>query len=315
MPKTSGLGDNFYINGFDLSGDIASIDTISGGPALIDTTVLNQKGHSRLGGMRSASMSFTSMFESTPAIATPGFPASNTPVTNTTGFPVRVTVTGGTLTQVLVNGVQVGTTAGTYGVPIGGTIAVVYTVAPTWNWFALGTVHNAMSGMPSADQIASYFQGSAIGGIVACMNAKNVSYAPTRDNTGSLTLKCDVVANAFGLEWGKQLTAGLRTDNAPTTGAFFDLGAGSVFGCQAYLQIIELVGGTLDVTVTHATTSGGAYTTLLDFGSQAAIGGFRQATANNVTVNEFLKVVSAGTFTQAIFAVAFMQNPVAGIVF
>lgn len=313
--KQTGLGDNFYVAGYDLSGDVSSVDTISGGPTLLDVTTLKQKGHERLGGVRDGSMSFTSFMEVTPTIATPGFPASNTPVTNTTGFPIRVTITGGTLTNVLVNGVSVGVVAGTYGVPIGGTIAVVYTVAPTWNWFALGSIQNAMANMPSGDQIACYLQGNALGNPAACMVSKESNYNPTRDNTGNLTIKVDLVANGFGVEWGRQMTAGIRTDNGPITGAFFDLGAGSVFGAQAYLQIIELVGTNIDVTVTHATTSGGAYTTLLDFGSQTTIGGFRQATANNVTVNEFIKVVSAGTFTQAMISVVLIQNPVAGQAF
>jgi hypothetical protein len=123
-------------------------------------------------------------------------------------------------------------------------------------------------------------------------------------------------ANAFGLEWGKQLTNGLRVDNGPTTGAFFDQGGtGTAFGAQAYLHIIELVGTNVDVTITHCATSGGSYTTLMDFGSQTAIGGYRQSVSNVTTVNEFLKVVTAGTFTQVVFALNFVLNPIAGVVF
>ena len=316
MPKTAGLGDNFYVNGYDLSGDVASVDTISGPMTPMTVTAINQKGYSRIFGLRDGAISMTSYFEKTPSIATPGVPASTTPVTNTTGFPVKVTVIGGTGTNVSINGVLQGTFDGTYGVPIGGTIALTYTGAPTWNWFALGTVQDAISGMPLTDQIVSYLQGTTLGNISACMVSKESSYSPTRDNTGGLTLKADWVSNAFGLEWGKQITAGLRTDNGPVTGAFFDLGAASAFGCQAYLQLIELVGTNIDVTITHATTSGGAYSTLVDFGSLTTYpNAVRIAVSNTTTVNEFLKVVSAGTFTQAIFAVTFMQNQVAGQVF
>ena len=70
--------------------------------------------------------------------SSPGVPASNTPQTNTNTWSVAVTVTGGTLTAVLVNGTQVGTTAGVYFVPTGGTIAITYSVAPTWAWAASG---------------------------------------------------------------------------------------------------------------------------------------------------------------------------------
>jgi hypothetical protein len=55
-------------------------------------------------------------------------------VTNTTGTVAAVTISGGTLTFVFVNGVQAGTTAGTYLVPVGGTISITYSVAPTWAW-------------------------------------------------------------------------------------------------------------------------------------------------------------------------------------
>jgi hypothetical protein len=55
-------------------------------------------------------------------------------VTNTTGSVVAVTITGGTLTFVFVAGVQAGTTAGTYLVPVGATISITYSSAPTWAW-------------------------------------------------------------------------------------------------------------------------------------------------------------------------------------
>ena len=72
-----------------------------------------------------------------PVVASPGTPASfgsTTVVPNTTGTVVLVTVTAGTLTFVYVNGVQAGTTAGTYLVPAAGTISITYSVAPTWTW-------------------------------------------------------------------------------------------------------------------------------------------------------------------------------------
>lgn len=317
MPKTTGLGDNFYVSGFDLSGDVASLDTLASPLDTINLTTLTFRAYVRTGGKRDGSISFTSFMDvNFPAISTPGFPASNTPVLNTFPYTIYATITGGTLSNVLVNGVSAGTTAGTYAVPVNGTIAVVYTVAPTWSWFARGTEHDALKSLPSADQICSYFQGTAVGNPAASMVSKEVNYDPTRDSSANLTLKVDMTANAFGLEWGKQLTPGLRTDNAPTTGAFFDSGALAIAGgCQAYLHLVELVGTNVQVTVTHATTSGGTYTTLVDFGSQTAIGGFRQVVANTTQVNQFLKVVTAGTFTQAVFAVNFVKNLTTGVTF
>jgi len=226
-----------------------------------------------------------------------------------------VTVIGGTGTQVSINGVNQGTFDGTYVLPAFGTIILTYSVAPTWNWIAIGTEHQALSGLPRTDVVATYFRGTTLGNPAASMVAKQLNYDPTRDNVGNLTLKVELDANSFGMEWGTMLTAGLRADITATTGAFIDQGAGSAFGCQAYLQLVEFVGTSVDVTITHATTSGGTYTTVVDFGSLSAIGAVRIATANNVTINEFLKVVTAGTFTLATFAVMFVRNPIAGQVF
>lgn len=72
-------------------------------------------------------------------IPNPSVPASGTPVTNPYNDAVQVVVTGGTMTQVLINGVQEGTGAATYQVPSGGQIELVYTVAPTWAWTLVGS--------------------------------------------------------------------------------------------------------------------------------------------------------------------------------
>lgn len=65
---------------------------------------------------------------------TPGVPASGTPVTNTSPLPAQVVVSGGTGTNVTINGTAQGTFDGTYTVPAGGTISLTYSVAPTWTW-------------------------------------------------------------------------------------------------------------------------------------------------------------------------------------
>jgi hypothetical protein len=69
-----------------------------------------------------------------PTVSSPAVPATTVAATNSTGTVVAVTITGGTLTSVVVNGSQAGTTAGTYLVPVGGTISITYSVAPTWAW-------------------------------------------------------------------------------------------------------------------------------------------------------------------------------------
>lgn len=86
----------------------------------------------------------TASFKPTPS--QPAVPASTVAQQNPNGYPVNVVISGGTITAVTVNGVQVGTGAGTYLVSSGGTIAVTYSVAPTWVW---SNASNAVS-LPGA---------------------------------------------------------------------------------------------------------------------------------------------------------------------
>jgi hypothetical protein len=63
--------------------------------------------------------------------------ASGVAQQNTNTYPVSVVIgaNGATITNVSVNGITVGTAAGTYTVPAFGAISVTYTVAtPTWVW-------------------------------------------------------------------------------------------------------------------------------------------------------------------------------------
>lgn len=68
--------------------------------------------------------------------ATPAVPASNAVVTNNTGYDCEVYINGGAVTVVTVGGVATGITATNnhVHVPTGGTIAMTYSVAPTWVW-------------------------------------------------------------------------------------------------------------------------------------------------------------------------------------
>lgn len=69
------------------------------------------------------------------AMTQPAVPASTTPITNTFGVDAEVHIAGGTVTVIAVGGVATGLTAGTVRVPVGQTITLTYSVAPTWQWF------------------------------------------------------------------------------------------------------------------------------------------------------------------------------------
>jgi hypothetical protein len=237
------MGDDFYFGGYRIGGDIQSLQ-VQGGPNLLDVTDITQSAHSRLGGLRS------------------------------------------------------------------GTISLVAYSDPS-----AGQEHAAFSPLSRSDIIATYLRGQVLGNPAACCNALQLNYDPTRAADGMYTEKIDLNSDSYGLEWGIQLTAGLRTDTTATTGtAYADTGQ-TAFGGQAYLQIVSLTGTSVDVTISHATTSGGTYSTLIDFGAQTGRGAWRGFVSNTTTVDQYLKVNTSGTFTSAAFQVTWVRNQIAGVVF
>ncbi len=65
----------------------------------------------------------------------PAVPATTVAYTNA-GTDSIVVITGGTVTEIDVNGTNTNKTAGTFFVPAGQTITLTYTVAPTWTWYS-----------------------------------------------------------------------------------------------------------------------------------------------------------------------------------
>jgi hypothetical protein len=93
--------------------------------------------------------------------AQPAVPATTVAAQNVNSYPVQVVIAanGATITNVSVNGVTVGTAAGTYVVPAYGSISIAYAVAvPTWVWSAVsGTPQPLTDGiiLGSKDEICS----------------------------------------------------------------------------------------------------------------------------------------------------------------
>lgn len=247
MAKQSGLGDNFYIGGYDLSGDVSSIGQLGGGPALLDVTGIKESANERIGGLRDGDWQFVSFWEYTSS--------------------------------------------------------------------GQGYALNALKTLPTSDVVATYFRGTTLQAPAAAINAKQLNMDPTRDATGNLTIAVELQSNAYGMEWGEQLTAGLRTDTSATVGSAITDAAATSYGAQAYVQLIAFTGTSVTVTVEHATTSGGSYSALMATTAMTAVGAQRLSVSNTTTVDQYLKVATTGTFTNAVFAVAFMRNLTAGIVF
>lgn len=254
MAKQSGLGDNFYVGGYDLSGDTASLDDIGGGPALIEVTGINKYAYERIGGIRDGRIEWTSHFNPD-------------------------------------------------------TVGVTF------------TEHTALAGLPTTDVHLMYFRGTVLGNPVASLVGKQLNYDMTRGDDGKLTLKVHADGNAYGLEWGVGLTAGIRTDTAATTGTSVDLGTGPLsYGGQAYLQVFGFTG--TDVTVkiqdsadntTFADVTSFAFSQITTTARQAQ----RIALGNTATIRRYVRVstVTTGGFTNLQFAVSVIRNDTAGVNF
>ena len=135
--------------------------------------------------------------------------------------------------------------------------------------------HPVLSALPTADTLMTFLAPPlAIGSAAACLVAKQVSYDATRGNDGSLTLKTAGQGNAFALEWGVQLTPGLRTDTTATNGTGLDGGGGfatpsvplttvPVTNTSPLPATVVVTGGTVSLVTVNGVTVGtgdGTYT-------------------------------------------------------
>lgn len=246
MAKQTGLGDNFYAGGYDLSGDTASVENVGGGPAALDITGINKSAMERVGGQRSGNIAWTSWFNT-----------------------------------------------------------------------AAKAEHVALSPLPTTDVHVMYFRGTTLGDEAAAIVAKQVNYDPTRNADGVLQFNVDAQANAFGLEWGINLTSGITTLSSAgaTTGIENVAQASSSFGLQAYLQVIGFTGTDATVIVqessddasgdAYANVTGGAFTEVT-----AAATTERIATATNLTVEQWLRtgVTTSAGFSNIQYAVMVVRN-------
>lgn len=71
MAKQSGIGDNLWVDGYDLSGDIGSLSRIAGGFTPLELTAINQEAPDRTGGKRDGGIDFSSWFNDAASAAHP----------------------------------------------------------------------------------------------------------------------------------------------------------------------------------------------------------------------------------------------------
>lgn len=184
----------------------------------------------------------------------------------------------------------------------------------TWFNPSANQEHAVFKTLPYLSQYAWYGRGSAIGSPMAALLGKQIDYAPTRADDGALSAALSTQADGFGLEWGEQLTPGIRTDTAATNGTGLDGLAATTFGGQAYLQVFGVTGTSVTVTIQDSADNA-------SFANIAGGGAFLAATpgrsaqriAITGTIRRYVRAITTGTFTNAQFAVGFVRNQTATV--
>lgn len=142
-PALSGNSTGWYAYVTQSGGNIYYRQQAAGSPSvlgvpLVLTTAPTISGANPPGADTSAAQIFS-------PVTTPAVPASGTPVSSTYTYPVNVTITGGTVTSVVISGIgQVGTGGGTYVLPPLASITLGYSAAPSWSWSSPDISKNVM---------------------------------------------------------------------------------------------------------------------------------------------------------------------------
>ncbi|NGO68517.1 hypothetical protein [Streptomyces boncukensis] len=247
MAKQSGLGDDLYVSGYVLGGDIRALGSIAGPNSPLEVTDITQSAMERLGGKRDGTIEYTAYFND-----------------------------------------------------------------------ATDRAHARLSALPTADQLVTYLRGTSLGSPAACLISKQIGYDGTRSDDGGLTFSVAAQANAYGLEWTQNMTAGVRTDSGATNGSSVDFGTGSTsFGLQAYLHVTSFTGTDATITIEESSDDGAG-----DAFTGVTGGAFTQVTSGptferiqtgrSQTVERYLRVATSttGGFSDLQFAVFVARNDV-----
>ncbi len=239
MAKSTGLGGQFYVGGYDLSNDIGQLDNLTLERNLIEVTGIDRSAVERLPGLYTSSIGFTGFFND----------------------------------DVLKE-------------------------------------HVALSALPTVDTQIQYHHTSTLGARACAMVARQVNYAWTRGADGALGIQSEAQSNDDFLNWGQSLTSGQENDGSGTSGTGVNMlehtATDTVFGMVAYIQVFTFTGTSVTLTIEESNddASGDAYAAVTG-GAFAAASGItheRIQTSLSQTVEDWLRLVSSGTFTDATFS-------------
>jgi hypothetical protein len=191
--------------------------------------------------------------------------------------------------------------------------------AGTFKWSShfdpLSAGYLALSQLPRTDGVITLPHREVIGQPALNTVGLEIGYDPQRDEKGQILFGVEEQTNSSWADWGVMATAGKRVDTAATNGPGLDHGAAPAmpWGLQAYLQVFALTGTNVVVKLQHSTddavgdpytdVTGAAFTSVT-----AAPTGQWLATARNLQIKRWVRVVTTGVFTSATFSVSVTVN-------
>lgn len=181
----------------------------------------------------------------------------------------------------------------------------------TWFNDAASQEHVALRGLPTADVLIMYVDAPTVGQPAACMVAKQMNYDWTRGADGSLKGTVLAVANGTALDWLEMLSAGMLTHASAASAASKDDAAATSNGLVAHLQVKSIATGTPTMVIEESSDNGVAdpWTAKLTFAAvaQASAPTAERKTATGA-VERYLRITTTGTFTTAVFAIAYRRG-------
>ncbi len=157
------------------------------------------------------------------------------------------------------------------------------------------------------DKHTTLLQSSAIGATAWAMIGKQVDYAGNREADGAFKFDYESLGNNTPLDDCESFSP--LTHSSATNGAAKDDGAATTAGIIAYLHISNITGTSVAVTIQDSANGSSGWATILTFstvsdGSEPAA---ERKTATG-TIRRHLRVVSAGTFSDAQFLVVYRRG-------
>jgi hypothetical protein len=178
------------------------------------------------------------------------------------------------------------------------------------------------SALPRTDTVATYVAYTpAIGTPAASCLGKQLNYDGSRAQDGGFLLNTTVESNGYGLQWGFLATAGMRTDTAATgAGSVSPLDQGSAspgaFGLVMFVHLKAFTGTSVTIKLQESSdNTGDAYADVTGATTGAlttAPQAVRVATGS-IAVERYLKVVTTGTFSNAVFGVQVYRHRIATV--